>query len=174
VNRTWHERTSKLTDQERQGESESTMASENNCKGQSKSRRTIILCCKRCEVHTKTEIMSQSKQEVNGNQDWKPGARCQFLIQVWIFLKKYTKPWGAISTSQWFCAQKFVQISTSQQFCGQKILQRCSCTILSMKNPTKILYLTICPPENIKNGKLVSTTYTWHILRQYSGLTNDG
>jgi hypothetical protein len=57
----------KGNDQERQGESESTMASENNCKGKSKSRRTIILCCKRREVHTKTEIMSQSKQEVNGN-----------------------------------------------------------------------------------------------------------
>jgi hypothetical protein len=35
---------------------------------------------------------------------------------------------------------------------------------LSMKNPTKILYLMICPPENIKNGKLVSATYTWHKL----------
>jgi hypothetical protein len=74
------------------------------------------LCCKRHEVHNKTEIMSQSKKEVNGNHDWKPGARCQFLIQVWNFLKKYTRPPGAISTSQWFCAWKVVQISTSQQF----------------------------------------------------------
>jgi hypothetical protein len=59
----------KGNDQERQGESESTMASENNCKEKSKSRCTIILCCKRHEVHNKTEIMSQSKKEVNGNHD---------------------------------------------------------------------------------------------------------
>jgi hypothetical protein len=42
-----------------------------------------------------------------------------------------------------------------------------------MKNPTKFLYLTICPPDNIKNGKLVSTTYTWHKLREKIGLTHD-
>jgi hypothetical protein len=39
-----------------------------------------------------------------------------------------------------------------------------------MKNPTKILYLTIGPPENIKNGKFVSTTYTWHKLREKQDL----
>jgi hypothetical protein len=85
----------------------------------------------------------------------------KFYSLFWNFLKKYTRPWGAISASQWFCAQKFVQISTSQQFCGWKILQ-----LLSMKNPTKILYLMISPPENINNGKLISTTYTDLKLRQ--------
>jgi hypothetical protein len=46
----------KGNDQERRGELEWTM-------------RTIMLCCKRHEVHTKTEIVSQSKEEVNGNHD---------------------------------------------------------------------------------------------------------
>jgi hypothetical protein len=62
----------KGNDQERQGESELTMASENNCKGKSKSKCTIILCCKRREVHTKTEIMSQSKQEAS---NWQSGLK---------------------------------------------------------------------------------------------------
>jgi hypothetical protein len=56
-------------DQERSGELESTMASKNNCKGERQQRCTIILCYKRREVDTKTEIVSQSKQEVNGNRD---------------------------------------------------------------------------------------------------------
>jgi hypothetical protein len=46
----------KGNNQERRGELELTM-------------HTTILCCKRREVHTKTEIVSQSKQEVNGNHD---------------------------------------------------------------------------------------------------------
>jgi hypothetical protein len=53
----------KGNDQERCGELELTMASKNNCKGESQVRCTIILCCKRREVHTKTEIVSQLKQE---------------------------------------------------------------------------------------------------------------
>jgi hypothetical protein len=43
-----------------------------------------------------------------------------------------------------------------------------------MKNPTKTLNLMICPPENIKNGKFVSPTYTWHELREKTGLPHDG
>jgi hypothetical protein len=43
-----------------------------------------------------------------------------------------------------------------------------------MKNPTKILELTSCPPEDIKNGKFVNTTYTWQKLREKTGLTHDG
>jgi hypothetical protein len=58
----------KGNNQERRGELESTMASKNNCKGERQQKRTIILCCK-SQVHTKTEIVSQSKQEVNGNRD---------------------------------------------------------------------------------------------------------
>jgi hypothetical protein len=53
----------KGNNQERCGELESTMASKNNCKGERQKRCTIILCCKRCEVYTETEIVSQSKQE---------------------------------------------------------------------------------------------------------------
>jgi hypothetical protein len=59
----------KGNDQERRGELDSTMASKNNCKGERQYRRTIILFSKRREVHTKTEIVSRLKQEVNGNHD---------------------------------------------------------------------------------------------------------
>jgi hypothetical protein len=100
-------------------------------------------------------------------QSWlKAGRTLPNFTHCLKFLEEVHKAMKAISTSQWFCAQKFVQISTSQQFCGRKILQRASCAILSMKNPTNFFYLTICPPENINNGKLVSTTYTDLKLRQ--------
>jgi hypothetical protein len=58
----------KGNDQKRCGELESTMASKNK-RGGSQSRRTIDFCCKRSEVSTKTEIVSQSKQQVNGNHE---------------------------------------------------------------------------------------------------------
>jgi hypothetical protein len=127
----------KGNDQKRYGELESTMATKNNWRGGSQSRRTIVFCCKRSKSTPKLKLWANQSKISMAITNKGGRACCWFLVNFWNFWEKYTRNWCAISTSQRFCAQKIIQELGLDNFVHKKSYKNWYLTILSRKNHTK-------------------------------------